>query len=176
MCIETIAAVAGIAGTALSAAGTVQQGQAQAANARYQAQISANNAALAQFYADDAIARGAEEADLQSERARAIAGQQTAALAASGIDVQSGTALGVLGDTAEAAEIDRLTIRDNAAREAYRYQVDAANAQAQAAASSSVQTGSFLSAGGSLLTGLGGVGERWQRYRVQTRNTGTAST
>ena len=179
MCeLATLSAVAGLAGTAMSAVGAVQQGQAQARQARYQAAIAANNQRLAEVYAEDAHARGAEEADIQAVRARQLAGLQTAAMAAGGIDVQSGTALGAIGDTVEQSEIDRRTIIDNAGREAWRYQMDGANAGAQAAAyrsaASGAAAGGFLSGTGSLLTGLGGIGERWHAYRRESANTGVS--
>ena len=44
-------------------------------------------------------------------------------MAANGVDLSSGSPLDILGDTAMYGELDALTIRSNAEREAYGYRV-----------------------------------------------------
>ena len=128
-----------IASLAASAAGTVMQMQQQQAMADYNAAVARNNAiaqrqqAEAQanrleMEASDAQARGREEArQARLEKAQNIASQR-AAFAASGVDVGSGTPVGVLQDTAESGERDALQIKNNAAREAWGLRTDAQDA------------------------------------------------
>lgn len=105
-------------------------GQLKAGNAAKKAAESAAkreeyNAQVAELQADDALARGREQQGLQQAQVRRMVGTQRAGFAAQGIDVGSGSAADVQADTTYLGELDRLTIGNNAAREAWGYRVEA---------------------------------------------------
>lgn len=114
----------GVAGAATSAVGAVKQGNA----AKKQNDF---NAGIADAQATDALARGREDEDRFRTEARRIRGSQRSALAASGVEVDSGSALDVQADAASLGELDALTIRHNAEREAWGFRVDAENSRQQ---------------------------------------------
>lgn len=115
MCDPVTALIA--AGTAVGAYGQYQQGQYAMAQGR-------ENARVANIQAEDALRRGAIEEDAQRMRVRQMLGAQRAAIGANGITA-SGTALGLLSETAQFAEADAMTIRNNAAREAFGFKNEA---------------------------------------------------
>jgi hypothetical protein len=124
---------------ALSLYSTVQgfqssQRQARAASTQgsYTAAIDEQNAALADAQAQDAIARGSVDEGRQRLATRQNIGATRAAQAASGVDISSGSAADVQASEAGLGELDALTIRNNAAREAWGYNVDAGNLRQQA--------------------------------------------
>lgn len=87
------------------------------------------NAAIADQQAVDAMRRGAIEEEEQRARVRAVLGAQRATMGANNVVSSSGSPLGLLADTAQFGELDALTIRNNAAREAYGYRVESMNAR-----------------------------------------------
>jgi len=108
------------AGQAAAAAGDAQQ---QAANS--QADIADFNAGVADLQAKDAVEKGAvDEANFRSQVKGAI-GAQRGGLAANNVDVGYGSAVDVQADAAHLGELDALTIRSNAARQAWGFQVQA---------------------------------------------------
>lgn len=126
-----------IAGTVVSGYGQMQQAaaaqqaaQAQAQAMQYNAQIAEMNAQISERRAKDALERGALEEQQQRLRAAQLQGKQRAALAANGVDLTFGSPLDEMVDTAVLGELDALTIRSNAAREAYDFEVQAANQRA----------------------------------------------
>lgn len=155
MCDITMALMVG--STLIGAAGQVQQAQATAKANRYNAQIQDMNARIADRQARDAIERGQQEEQRKRQQVAQIKGAQTAAMAANGVDVTFGSPLDTMVDTAVAGEIDALTIRTNAAREAYEYNVDATNkragAQLNRMSASAASTGGYLNAAGTILGG-----------------------
>lgn len=108
-------------GSATSQAGALES------QGRYEKSQFDTNAEFAELEASDAIRRGKREEKEFRRRTAQTIGQQRAGLAAQGIDVNSGTALGLQEDTAEFGELDALTIRNNAWREAYGYRTQAAD-------------------------------------------------
>lgn len=123
----------------------------------YAAGAYEQNAALAELQATDTIARGREaEGDFRT-RAKVTAGGVRAGLAAQGVDIGTGSALDVQRDLGALSELDALTIRNNAAREAWGYRVQAGQYQHHAAmtrAAAKNQAKAMRNASlGSLLTG-----------------------
>ena len=156
-------------GTAVSALGAARHASAQRNQAQYQARVAENNAITANRLAEDSIQRGRIEEQRNRQQTRQLQGRQTAALAASGVDVQSGSALDVISDTAALGEIDALTIRDNASREAWQRRVQAQEFTQQGALfSAEAASTSSLAPVGTILTGVGGIADRWWRYRQET--------
>jgi hypothetical protein len=147
----------------ISAVGTVASTQASAAQASYQAQVARNNQIIAQRNAVDALKRGDVEEDKVRQRTASILGQQRARLAGQGSALDEGSPLDIQMDTAGLGELDSLTTRSNYRREAYAQEVQAMNYGAQASLyDSKARTSllsSWLSAGGSLLGGLGSAGK-----------------
>jgi len=100
-------------------------GEAQREASESQAELADYNAAVADLQAKDAIARGAEEEARFRTQVKGAIGAQRAGLAASNVDVGFGSAVDVQADAAFLGELDALTIRTNAAREAWGYEVQA---------------------------------------------------
>ncbi|MCO7513713.1 hypothetical protein NJF44_01335 [Pseudomonas guariconensis] len=141
-------AVAAIPFIAMGASALIGAQQAQQQGAAT-AEANLQNAAFADAAASDAIKRGEFEADQSRIDTRAMIGAQRAGFAANGIDVNSGSAADVQDDTAALGEQDALTIKNNAAREAWGYRTQAQqNRMAASNARRSGQAGMF----GSLLT------------------------
>ena len=162
--------VAGLAltavSTAVSAFGQIQQGKAAEKQAQFQAQVARNNAIIAERKAQDAIDRGkVAEAERRQETAQLLA-RQRASAAAGGVLVDTGSILDIISDTAGLGELDALTIRANAQREATGFRDQAAQFQNDAslteAAGQNRRRASLINAGGTLLEGGAKVASRWQ--------------
>ncbi len=162
----SIAIALTIGSTLLGAAGQIQQGQAAARAAEYNAKVAEMNATLSDRRAQDAIERGKFEEQRKRVEVAKIKGQQVAAMAANGVDLSFGSPLDTIVDTAVLGEIDALTIRSNAYRESYDHEVDAVNQRAGATIKrmegQSAKTGSYLAAGGTI---LGGMSNAWGSYK-----------
>ena len=145
--------------TVIGAAGTLMQGMAANSAARAQAAAANQNARIAEAQAHDALERGGQE-ELRLRRQMAqLQGTQRSMLAASGVDVDSGSALDVQDASMREGEQDAAAIRFNAAREGWGHQVQAANyrneASAARAAGRNAPFGSVVGAGTSLLSAAG---------------------
>lgn len=112
------------AGDAAKKAG-VEVGAAQKAASESQAQLADYNANVATLQAQDALERGAEEESFFRSQVRGAIGAQRAGIAAGNTDVGFGSAVDVQADAAFLGELDSLTIRTNAAREAWGFTVQA---------------------------------------------------
>lgn len=152
--------------TLLGAVGQVQAGQAQAAASEYNAKIGEMNAKLADRRARDALERGKVEEQQKRREISQLQGRQKAAMAANGVDLTFGSPLDTIVDTAVLGELDALTVRRNAAREAYDYEVEGVNRRAGARLdrmnAKSATTGSYLAAAGTV---LGGAGKAYGQYK-----------
>lgn len=95
--------------------------QANKSAERRQREADRMNQHFARINARDAIARGTEASHWAMSDTRRMIGSQRARLAAQGVDVNSGSALDVQADTMALGELDALTIKNNAAREAWGY-------------------------------------------------------
>lgn len=172
-----------VAGLVLSAAGTVaglagqigrQNAQAQSASANaaqaiYQSQIARQNQALMEQRARDALQRGqiAEENSRRLTRQRI--GAQIARLAAQGVDLE-GSPTEILGDTVAAGEVDALTSRANAARDAYGYRAagvgyETAGVLETNKALNSNYSPNSLGIGASLLSSASALAEKWRNFQ-----------
>lgn len=90
------------------------------------------NARLFESSAADAVTRGHETEKRFRTQIKSLIGTQRVSYAAQGVDVSDGSALEVQMDTAKQGEFDALTIRVNAAREAWGYNVQAEGFRLQA--------------------------------------------
>lgn len=143
------AGVAVLAGTAVSAYGSYQSGQAAKRTGRF-------NARIGELQADDAIQRGELDVNKQRSATQGLIGAQRASYAGQGVELDNGSALDVQGDTAQYGEMDALMARNNAAREAWGYRVGAVNSRLQgnyAARAANTQAISSLATGGAAAFG-----------------------
>lgn len=155
-----------IAGIGMQAYSAMNQAKSQQQAAEYNAAVQRNNAIAAEYQAKDAYQRGEKAVDDHLRKVAALRGTQTARMAANGVSLDEGTPLNILTDTDLFAEIDTNTIRNNAAREAWGYQNQAANSNAQAALTSMSgrNANPLLAGAGSLITGVSSVADRWYQY------------
>lgn len=143
----------GLAGASSVGIGTILSAGSSAISAISSYQQGKANARLAKQQAVDAQRRGSEEEQRQRSRVAAMKGAQRAKYAANGVLVDEGAALDTIEETAAIGEMDALTIRDNASREAWGYRSEA-----------SIQRSAGTSgAMASLLTGAGKVADKWYR-------------
>ncbi len=113
---------------------TQANNQASAASQQgdFEATALRQNADLADQQAADAISRGqVEEGRIKLDTTQRF-GSTMAALASQGVDVGSGSALDVQASEAGLGALDQLTVRNNAAREAWGYNVQATDYRNQA--------------------------------------------
>lgn len=155
-----------LASTAIGAAGQMAQAQAAADAANYNAQVAEMNARIEEQRSKDAFERGKLEEQQKREQVAQIKGQQTAAMAANGVDIGYGSALDTLVDTAVMGELDSLTVRTNTARAAYNHDVAAVNQRAQAQLSrmeaKAATAGGYLGAMGTIIGGFGTAYDSYQ--------------
>lgn len=153
-------------------AAAVNQGVAARSNAvaqqnalNYQAQVSANNAKIAQWQAQDALQRGARTEQTQRLKTAQLKGAQRASLAARGISLDEGSALNLLQDTDFMGDLDVATIQDNTTKEAWGFENQANNALNDAALMTGRAQATSPNAAmfGTLLTGAGSVADSWYR-------------
>ena len=90
------------------------------------------NARLKEKQAEDSLKRGHEAVTEQRKRTKRVIGTQRAALAAQGINIDDGSALAIQEDTAMIGELDALTIKNNAWREAWGHKAEAADLKSSA--------------------------------------------
>ncbi len=110
-----------------------EQGKAQQRSAESQSELSTYNAEVADLQAQDALDRGVEEESRFRASIRGTIGSQRAGAAAGNVDVNYGSPVDVQADAAFLGELDALTIKTNAAREAWGYQVQGADLRQRAA-------------------------------------------
>lgn len=145
-----------IAVTTLTAAGQIQQGRAIG-------KAGEANARIQEILAADAIARGKADEASQRRKTAAFKGRQAAAFGASGGEINTGSSLEILADTAQIGELDALRIRSNAEREAFGFLSGAAISRFEGSVG---RTSSFLSAAGTVLGGAGKVSAKWQVFKA----------
>jgi hypothetical protein len=131
-----------IAMAAVQAVGSMVSGISQRSQARSQAAYAKANAGLAEQQAES-------QAQVIREKARRIAGQNRAAIGASGVDL-AGSFLDALADSDINSELDAQTALWNGKLEARNYR---AQAKASKAAGGSALVGGFFGAGTSAISG-----------------------
>lgn len=153
---------------AIGAGAGLMQGLGKKAEANAQADQLRQNALFLRQSAADAEARGRSESDWARVETQQLIGTQRAAQAASGGEVNTDTNALIQQDTAQLGELDALTISNNAAREAYGYNVEAASNLQNAkrikkagknAVLTSVIGGALGGVGGDTFSGLFGGGK-----------------
>lgn len=153
---------------AVSAMGAIESADAQQKQANYQAQVARNNQTIASQNADAATQAGAVQEQNQRFKNAEQMGTIRATLAANGGDIGSGSALDIQSDAARLGEVDALTIRNNAARNAYGYQAQGANFGADAgldvARGKQAQTAGTMGAASSILGSASQFGNQYANF------------
>lgn len=159
-----------VAGTVIAGASTLYTADANAKASTYNSQVMEMNAVLAERRARDAEERGVKAEQAKRMEVAALMGRQRASMAANGVDIGFGSAFDVLVDTQYLGDLDALTIKRNAAREAYDFRTDAASGRADAglarANASNAMTGGYLEAASTV---LGGASSSYSQYRSYNR-------
>lgn len=164
-----IAIGATLLSTAVSAVGSIQASNAAQQQAAYEERVALANEKEALIQAEDARRRG--EVEVQSRRRyySQLEGRQRAALAANGVVVDEGSALDIISDTAAMDELDTLTIRSNAEREARGFRTQGRNFRAEADLASmrgsAARRALPFEVGGTLLEGAGSVAGKWYDFK-----------
>lgn len=146
-----------------------QQSNAQKMANEAQALVAENNAQLATWQAMDALYRGQVEENRSRLNTAGLKGAQRAAIGASGVTMDSDSAVRLMTDTDILGEIDAGTVRDNAAREAWALRAQAQDSKNRAEilrrATVPVPDSTSSAVIGSLLSGAGNVAQSWYRWK-----------
>lgn len=124
-------ALSGLGGV-VGAVGAKNTAEAQAKSAEYQAQVNAQNTKLAEANAGIASQAGEAQAGIQGQRGKAQVGAILAAQGASGIDPYTGSARDVRQSASDLSQLNALTVRSEAIKQAYGYQTQGKSFETQA--------------------------------------------
>lgn len=146
-----------VASTALSAGGSIMQGQAAKASADYNASVMRTNAIVARQKADQERQSGDLETRRSGERSAAEAAAFAAGTAAGGVQLGSGSAADVLVSAAQQGGMDAAIIRANSQQRQRDLRFEASNLESQALMTKregrAQRNAAFMEAGGSILGG-----------------------
>lgn len=117
----TTGAVAAGGQAGLSIVGAYNTSQSQKLQAEFQQAQYEANSKIANLQGESAIQAGEFAQADTGRRAKALIGSERAAAGASGVDVNSGSAAAIQGDTAALSAMDQLTIKNNAWKQAWGY-------------------------------------------------------
>jgi hypothetical protein len=159
-----------------------QQAKAQKAQAAYNAQIAANEQATQEQLARNEISKGIADRERQQRDAARKMGEMRAQMGASGFEMDSGSNLSLLAESAQEHQYDSNVIMSNANQAAWQHLVAANSAQNQqgfynwqGSNANSGQLGTTLAMTGTLLGGIGqGIGT-YNEYRKNNQPTQTQS-
>jgi len=152
-------------GGILNAFGANQKGKSAQAMYNYQAGVADFRRKIALQNRDYSLQVGEDTAERYGIKAAATKATTKAVAGASGIDVGSGSKAEVAKSEQKVANMDMATIRNNAARRAYGYEVEATGEAAQAgayrAAGVNARRASQFDVASSLLSGASSVASKW---------------
>ena len=156
---------AGILGTAMSAGAAASQAQSQTAMYNYQAGIALQNQQIQTQNEQYALNSGEANTAQSGMATRARVGGIVAAQAASGFQVGTGTNADVQQSQEAVGLTDQTTIRSNAAKAAYDYDIGAVQAGEQASAYSAsaanASAAGNLNVDASIIGGVSSVSSKW---------------
>lgn len=159
-------------GGATGAVGSIMGGNSQASMYQYQAGIAQMNAQIAKQNASYATAAGEVTAQQSGMKTSQEIGAIKAGQGAGGLAVGSGTNARVVDSQLQVGQEDQALIRSNVAKQAYGYEVtaaqDTAQAQLDTQAASNSKTAGYIGAFSSLLGSAGSVSSKW----LQASNAG----
>jgi hypothetical protein len=158
MTMAYIAVAATVIGTAVSVGSQLYAADQAKEAADYNKKVD-------EMKAHDALQTGADQASAIRQKARRLASTQVEGSAMSGVQVNTGTALALLTDTAGLGELDALRTVNNAQRQAWGFQADS---ELEKQKGKTAQTTGILNATGSALSGaastynIGKTGGVWK--------------
>lgn len=154
-----------VASAVVGAAGSISSGMAAKNAADYQAQVASNNATVAAQNAEYALKAGSAQAENQSRKGAANLGRIKTAIAAGGVDVNSGSALDTQVGQRETNQLDTETVMNNAQLQAYGYRTQQTNFEAESKLDTmkgeAAEKSAYLKAGGDLLSSASSIGGKW---------------
>ena len=146
---------ASVVGTAVSAAGSYRAAQYQAGVMKQNAQVATNNAMIAST-------DGEMQQRQQGMKTAQEVGQQTAAIAGSGVNTNSASSQTFLAGTRTAGVMDQSMLRFNQAGQVAGYDTQSAQQQSGASAMAAAAP---INAFGTILGGASSVGNQWAMYQ-----------
>lgn len=157
-------------GTGIGAVGGLLSGLGGYQEAMYRARVAQNNAVILQQNAAAAQMAGQYEGSASLMRTGKLVGQEKAAQAANGVDVNVGSPAAVRAGTQEIGAMDAAMIHYNAQRQAFAEQTEAAAEKAQARADEAGAVGN-LALGGfkaatTLIGGATSLGSKWAQQQL----------
>lgn len=164
--------IAQLLGGAVGAYGDIFQGDAQANAYKYNAAVASQNAQVAQENARLAGESGTATAAAVSLRNMQNMGQIKAQQGASGLDVNSGSAVDVRASAKELGTLDAYNARVQAVREAYGYETQAHNYEAEATLdqyqADISQEASYFNAAGTMLGAASNAANSYTSWMMET--------
>ena len=149
------------------AIGSLMQGQDQKAMYNYQAGVARMNSLIANQNALYALNVGEQQAQQSGMAGAQRMGSIRAALGSHGLDINSGSGKDVQSSQAFLNRFDQTTIRSEAAKTAYNYQVQGtgfmAQSQLDTMAGRNATTAGLIGASSSILGAASAVSSEWLR-------------
>ena len=165
--LSTVSLASQIGGGITSAFGAYSQASIQRSNLEAQGRIADANARISEIGAQQEAMDGQLRSAATTQRYGQLRGSQRAALAASGVALDQGSAADVMASTETTKEADRTQIEINAARAAFGQRVQASNQRSQASMARANASG--ISPGGAAFTSLlgsaGSVAQSWYQIK-----------
>lgn len=155
--------------TGASMVGSYKEAQASKAQGEYQARVAENNAIIANNNAALAEKQGEIEKKQQRLATAQLIGKQRAGYAASGVLVDTGSALTTTADTAALGNYEEQVIDYDTQMESYNYRNQASSllseAELKRLKGDSDYSSGIYTAGGSLLSGGSSFADKWNTYK-----------
>lgn len=166
-------------GMVASAVGELNAGRAAASGDRYKARVAANNAAIAEANAKYAEQKGVAKEGVVREKGAQVLGEQRAQISANGIDAGSGSAVRLQSDVGRITEVEALSVRDAAAREAYGWRARElaykTDEQLNTWKIEQDKNRALIGYWGAGLGGSGGYASRWDNWSASSNSGGSGS-
>lgn len=172
LALTALSTIMGVVGQVGQQNAQAQAASLNAAQARFRAQVAAQNQTLMEQKASDATQGGRTAEESRRHLTARQVGQQQARLAAQGTDLE-GSPSDILGDTAAAGEVEALAVRSQAARQAYEHRIagvgygNSGVLESSRALNSTYQP-NYLGVGASLLSSASTLAEKWRNFQLSS--------
>lgn len=169
--LQGVGSMATMYGANMKAQGQIQAATGEAQAALFNSEIATANAGIATQNATMVGQAGDAQAGISEQQTRAQVGAIKVNQAAAGVDVNSGSAVDVRNSASGVGMLNALTIRSNAAKQAYGFQTQAASDTAQskldvAQAGNDIKAGN-VAAKGTILGAEGASVSNFGNYLLQ---------
>lgn len=163
MCDPVTLTVLTVASAVVTGYGQIYSANAQAAQAKYAAEVATENRKHELAARDDARKRGDMEQMRHWRRVSQLQGEQRATMGALGLDLGFGSPLDIQDETLAMGFEDSTIINQNTDTEVKGYEIRAANyaneARAQRAAGKAAKVSGYIGAAGTLLSSASQIGK-----------------